>query len=370
MQFIGVDLHTNRFTCCYRNGSASAGGKEEKTTETFELTAWGVADFCRTLTDETYVLVEATIPTFCFARIIQPHVKEVIVANTYELKQISLARKNTDKIDADILCRILKMQVLSGEEAVSRVTIPPVLIQDLRGLFTTYRLLRKQTTQIKNRIHSLLKEKLYGFTQEEIFDKKSRRMLLAIEGDPILSGQIKILLDDLEHTEVHIETVRDMIEEQAAPYMKEIEILTSMKGISVFIATAIIADIIQVDRFKNSKAFTSYLRAAPRVANSNTTVSIRGTNKKGRKLSGSLLTQSLNHVRAVSPKLDKWYRQLTRYKKAGLVRNALLRRVFAEIYQMLKKGEYHYGREADKHEAKMRQYKNFLKKRKVPFEST
>jgi hypothetical protein len=31
---------------------------------------------------------------------------------------------------------------------------------------------------------------------------------------------------------------------------------------------------------------------------------------------------------------------------------------------MLKKGEYHYGREVEKHEAKMREYKNFLEKRK------
>jgi hypothetical protein len=45
------------------------------------------------------VLIEATITTFNFVRLIQPMVKEVIVANTYELTQISLARKNTDKSD-------------------------------------------------------------------------------------------------------------------------------------------------------------------------------------------------------------------------------------------------------------------------------
>jgi len=44
-------------------------------------------------------------------------------------------------------------------------------------LFTTYRLYRKQTTQVKNRIHSLLKEKLYGFTQEEIFDRNDRERI-------------------------------------------------------------------------------------------------------------------------------------------------------------------------------------------------
>jgi transposase len=157
MQFIGIDLHTNRFTCCYRDGASAPDGKGEKTTETFDLTDYGMAQFYQTLTDETYVLIEATITTFCFARLIQPLVKEVIVANTYELKQISMARKNTDKIDADILCRILKMQMLSGEKTISPVTVPPLEIQDLRSLFSTYRLLKKQTVQTKNRIHSLLK---------------------------------------------------------------------------------------------------------------------------------------------------------------------------------------------------------------------
>ena len=368
MQFIGVDLHTNKFTCCYRTEAGSAGGKGEKTTETFELSSYGLAQFCQTLTPQTYVLVEATITTFCFARMIQPLVKEVIVANTYELKQISLARKNTDKVDADILCRIIKMQVLSGEKAISAVSIPPLEIQELRGLFTTYRLFKKQTTQTKNRIHSLLKEKLYGFTQEEIFDKKSRQMLKGIKGDPVLSCQIGLLFDDLEHVETLIDSLQDTIKEQAEPFMREIEILTSMKGVSVFIAIAILTDIIKVDRFKDSKSFTSYLRSAPRVSNSNTSVSVKGTNKKGRKMSATLITQSLNHVLDASEKLNRWYTRLTKYKKAGLVRTGLRRRVFAEIYQMLKKGEYHYGREAQKHEAKMRQYRIFLKKRKILLE--
>ena len=35
MQFIGVDLHTNKFTCCYRGEESPAEGKRGKTTETF-----------------------------------------------------------------------------------------------------------------------------------------------------------------------------------------------------------------------------------------------------------------------------------------------------------------------------------------------
>jgi transposase len=173
-----------------------------------------------------------------------------------------------------------------------------------------------------------------------------------------------MLFTQLEHLEMVIEEMKNKIKEQAEPYMKEIEILTSMKGVSVFIAIAIIADIIKVDRFKDSKSFTSYLRSAPKVESSNTSLNIRGTNKKGRKLSSTLLSQSLHHVLDASPKLDRWYTRLTRYKKAGLVRTGLRRRVFAEIYQMLKKMEYHYGRDAQKHGAKLLEYRNFLEKRK------
>ncbi|MDR1308131.1 MAG: hypothetical protein LBK74_11225 [Treponema sp.] len=97
MQCIGIDLHTNRFTCCYRDE-----GPTEKRIETFEPDEAGLAAFYRTLTAETYVPVEAAITSFCFVRLLKDRVKEAIIANTCEFKQISLARNNTDKIDAGL----------------------------------------------------------------------------------------------------------------------------------------------------------------------------------------------------------------------------------------------------------------------------
>jgi transposase len=172
----------------------------------------------------------------------------------------------------------------------------------------------------------VLKEKLYGFTQEEIFDIKSRKKILSLESGTVMAFQLEELFKLLDFSENSVEPLKRKVLEQAAPYMKETDILTGMKGVSVFIAIAIIADIITVDRFKNSKQFTSYLRSAPRVADSDTSVSVKGTNKKGRKLSSTLPTQSLNHMLNASDKLNKWYERLCRYKKAGLVRTALRRR--------------------------------------------
>jgi transposase len=364
MNFTGIDLHTNRFTCCYRNERSSVDNPQDKRIETFDLTRSGLARFFMTLTADAHVLIEATITTFSFARLFKDRVQEVVIANTYELKQISLARCNTDKIDADKLCRIIKMQALTGEQLVTPVTIPPPAIQDLRGLFSTYRLYRKQNTQLKNRIHSLLKEHLYGFTREEIFDRKSREKVRGISDNPVVKFQLNQLMDRLERDEEDTEALKEQVLLHAGPYMKQIDLLTSMKGVSVFIAIAVIADIIDVGRFKDSKHFTSYLRSAPHTASSNTRVSSRGTNKKGRKLASSLLTQSLNHVMDSSGKLRRWYERLCEYKKAGLVRTGLRRRVLAELYQMLKKGEYHYDRDVRNHERKMAAYRRFLEKQK------
>jgi transposase len=325
-------------------------------------------EFYGTLTKDTVVLIEATINTFAFAKLFQHAVKEVIIANTYQLKNINLSDKKTDKIDADKLARMLKLQFLGGEQLIVPVTIPPKEISDLRSLFSTYRIIRKQITQTKNRIHSLLKENLYPFTKEYIFGKKSRKAIRSISEDQILSFQINFWMDSLEQLESSFDILEERIKIAGAPFMNQIDILTSLSGLSVITALAIIADIIDVSRFKNSKRFASYLRSAPRVESSNEHTIIKSTNKAGRKLSITLLSQSLNHFRDSNEKLSIWYGKLSVYKKKGVIRMALCRRVFTEIYQILKKYEYHRSINPWLHNKKMLEYKKLLEKNTIIFQ--
>jgi transposase len=137
-----------------------------------------------------------------------------------------------------------------------------------------------------------------------------------------------------------------------------------MSGISVITALAVIADVFDVTRFRNSKHFASYLRSAPRVESSNDKTVIKSTTKAGRKLSISLLSQSLNHFRDENKKLNQWHEKMKIFKKKGIIRMALCRKVITEIYQMLKKEEYHYFRNPVLHEKKMAEYRKFLQKEK------
>ena len=356
MKFVGIDLHTNRFTCCYLSDNS-----KEKQTESFELDPAGLRKFYSTIDKDAYVLVEATINTFSFVALFKDLVKEVIVANTYQLKSVGVPGKKTDKLDAAKLAEKLKAQIISGVEQIVPVTIPPKEIRDLRALFATYRILRKEIGQTKNRIHSLLKENLYPFTKEYIFGKKARKEIRNISTDYLLSFQINLLMDSLEQLEEAFEKLVVEIMKAGAQFMPQIEILTSMTGISVITAIAVIADVSDVSRFRNSKHFASYLRSAPRVESSNDKTIIKSTTKAGRKLSITLLSQSLNHFRDNNKILNQFYERSKLGKKKGVVRMALCRKVITQVYQMLKKQEYHYFCNPVLHEKKLTEYKRFLK---------
>jgi len=357
MIFLGIDLHSNCFTCCFIYDD----GKKLKVA--FQLNAESLLDFFKLLTLNTYVMVEASTNTFKFVELIKAKVKEVYVANTYKLKLISLVKKKTDKIDAEKLAIILKMQITSNEELIKSVYLPEQTVQDLRSLFTTYSLIKKQITQIKNRIHAIFKQNLHPFTREKIFSISARNEIKKIELGEVADYQIKYLFEVLENLEKKFNEIDESIKVIGQKYYKEIDILTSMKGISIITAIAIIADIAEVKRFPNSKHFTSYLRSAPGVDSSNEEVRITKTTKHGRKLSVSLLSQSLNHFRDNNIKIKKWYNKKVEVEshKRGKIRMGICRKVFAEIYQMLKKGEYHYFMDAENHSKKMKEYEASLR---------
>ena len=62
MKYVGIDLHTNRFTCCYLFDESN-----KKQTVTYNLDSEGLRCFYSSLDKDTYVLIEATINTFSFA---------------------------------------------------------------------------------------------------------------------------------------------------------------------------------------------------------------------------------------------------------------------------------------------------------------
>jgi len=131
----------------------------------------------------------------------------------------------------------------------------------------------------------------------------------------------------------------------------------------VFVAIAIIADIISVERFKDAKAFFSYLRAALKVDSSNQTTRIGKTNKHSRKLSLGLLVQSINHFRVSNPIIKNFYNKKNGNQKCRKSTNGSCKKNVSYYLLYAKKRRTILLRSRGNHLRKLKVYKNFLAKK-------
>jgi len=362
-RFIGVDLHLDSFTACEIQEKS-----EERIEQKVMLTKADMDYFTSRLDKNTYVMIEACANAFVYADIIRPYVAEVIVADSHKLKIISQTNKKTDKVDAEKIALLLKMQIMVGEKLISKVYCPEKEIQILRSLFSTYGQFKKTIVTVKNHIRSLFAQNMIMLPPGRI----AQKMITYIESlnlEPSLSFQIKIHVEELKGLEEKQARIEDHIKLAGAKYYHEIEILTSIKGISVLTALALIADIADIKRFPNAKHLCSYLRSAPSVESSNNTTKVKATNKFSRKLSMTFLTQEIQHFKNAIAPLKDWYDHKTKNVKKGKVRMGACRKIIVQIYNMLDKQEFHYFRNEKNHTTKMRQYDIFLKKAGLLYEN-
>ncbi len=143
-------------------------------------------------------------------------------------------------------------------------------------------------------------------------------------------------------------------------FPKEIELLLSIKGFSPLTAIALMADIVDIDRFPCVKKFCAYLRTAPKVKSSNNTTKIGSTNKFARSLSCSLLSQSVNHFAKSGDHLGSFYERIKVGKKAGVYRMAMIRKILVCAFYMLKRKKQFYWINEKLYKSKLSEFKKMV----------
>ena len=112
--------------------------------------------FARSLAPTDLVVLEATGNALAIARILEPHVAEVVLAHPKQVRAISHARVKTDKVDAKVLAQLLAAGL------IPKVWIGDERIRMFRRLVSRRRGLVKRRTQIKNEIAAALPRNLRG----------------------------------------------------------------------------------------------------------------------------------------------------------------------------------------------------------------
>jgi transposase len=300
--FYGIDLHTDSFKVAQLTYEGN-----KPTTQTVSLKNESFHYFLSKLTKDDYVVVEASTNTFWFVEQLQSTVKEVYVVDPYRFSSATKSNKKTDKVDALKLVRKLKYYVLfdKSQEEFPTIYIPDKEIIDLRSMFTTYEQIKKQVTMTKNRIRSLLRQNgIFNFSKKDLSGKSVQHELLSIDLPDALAVQFRILLSVLNVQLQEKENIKREILKKGQCFYKEISLLTSIRGVSPFLAIAIMSDIADINRFQNAKKLCAYLRTAPKIESSSNTRHIGKVNKQSRTLSMSLMTESVKHFAYLRQRSD------------------------------------------------------------------
>jgi transposase len=162
---IGIDAHRDFCEVAIAEaGAVRAAGRVATDRETLAL-------FAQSLSPSDQVAIEATANALAIARILEPHVRRVVLVNPKAVRETA-RRAKTDRIDAKALAQLLAVGF------VDRVWAPDEAARARRRLISRRGMLVRQRTREKNQIHAALHRNLVGRAPvSDLFGVKGRRWL-------------------------------------------------------------------------------------------------------------------------------------------------------------------------------------------------
>ena len=308
MTYIGIDVSKDTFVVAY-------SPKKTCRTRTFKNTTKGIHEFIQTISkDGHHCVLEATGN---YSALLVYLLSEAGITTSLEnplkvknFARVMLSTVKTDEVDARLIA-------LYGEKMnPAPYKLHSDAILTLKQKRTVIRQLRKQLIATKNLKGSM---EVLPF-----FDSKCRKSIE--QTIAFLERQIKHLEEDLS-----VLARRE--------YKKQMELLTSIKGIGITLAAALIMATGGFTYFDNAKQLTRYLGLSPTYQQSGTSVNLKGhINRNGdSSLRSQLYVAAFASLRC-NAQCKACYDRLRSNGKPGkvaviAVANKLVRQAFAVVTQ-------------------------------------
>jgi transposase len=218
--------------------------------------------FAQSLASDDQVALEATGPAGAIARILEPHVARVVIANTRKLSAIAESKVKTDKLDARTLCELLAAGFLPA------VWTPDEFTRALRRRLQRRSKLVRSRTRAKNECHAVLARNLKGKPpMTDICGRKGRQWLAALELPADERETVECCLREVDFLDSEIALIERELANQALD-SGEIRRLMTVPGVSLVSAATFVAVVGDAKRFSSPKKLVSYVGLDPRVRQS------------------------------------------------------------------------------------------------------
>jgi transposase len=327
MRFIGLDVH--RDFC----EVAIAEGGRVRCARRVETKPAALELFAQSLGDDDQVALEATGNALAIARVIEPHVGRVVLANPKAVKNATRSAK-TDKLDARTLARLLAAGFLA------EVWPPDERTRVLRRRISRRAQLVRQRTREKNQVHAILIRNLKGRAPAtDLFGSAGRRWL----------GEQELPTDEREMLEACLRGI-DFLDREVAAIDRalaelvlasvELRRLLTLPGVNVVAACALLAAIGDVRRFPTARQLVGYLGLDPKVRQSGSEPARHGRiSKQGPGETRHVLVEAAWHAARTSGPLRAFHQRIAARRGSNIATVAVARKLAVIAWHMLNRGE-------------------------------
>ncbi len=296
--------------------------------------------FARSLEPTDQVGLEATGNALAIARLIEPHVARVVIANAAVTKGIGATRAKTDQLDARTLAQLL------GTGFFPQVWLAEEPTRLARRRMSRRAQLVRERTGLKNQVHAVLHRNLVERPPaSDLFGVKGLRWLGTVdlpedERETVSSclRQLQFLGDELHRL--------DQVIAQSALEQQSIGLLLTVPGVNLITAAAFMAAVGDVSRFQTPSQLVSYLGLDPTVRQSGISPARHGSiSKQGSAGARWALVESAWVVAGAPGPLHAFAERIRARRGANVATVAVARKLAVLFWHMLTKDEeYAFGR--------------------------
>lgn len=333
MNYCGIDLAgvSSYAFVTDEKGRKLWSGPVETTKPAFE---WLVTKF---LPQGLAIAVEAGNQTSWVYEELRNLGAKVVVVNPNQVKLIAESRRKTDKVDAKILCELLRMGGLPHP-----VHMPGREARELRGLLVARRQLITARAKLCNVVRGMVRQTGVSLPARALSTQIGWQRLFhaGFEHDHLLHIVVAYYEGFLALTRSIRELDKQLAErEKAEPRATR---LKTMPRVGRIAALTFLAAVDDVNRFSSSRKLIGYSGLAPTVRQSGERTTYGAISRQGRSELRTIWIQiahlvARDRTKATLP-LRSWFNRVAgkRGKKTALV--ALARRLLVIAYQLLRTG--------------------------------
>jgi transposase len=286
--------------------------------------------------------LETTGNALSIARILERHVGGVLVADTRNVRAMTHAKVKNDRVDAQLLAKLLAAGMLPGTWVCDEQT------RVLRRRIARRSQLVRGRTRARNQIHAIAIRNLSGRAPaSDTFGKKGRAWLATLQ----LPADEREMLDSCLREADFLTAELARLDREIARYAlgcPEIRRLMTIPGVSVTTAATLIATIGRIDRFPSARHLVGYLGLDPRSRQSGVSPIYQGhISKQGSAQARHVLCEAAHSTMRAPGPLRAFGQRVRGRRGSKIATVAVARKLACLTWQLLtKQQDYIYERPA------------------------